>query len=195
MYPLWLHPSRIFTQSVGKSGGDCAVLRTVPNPQGRQFPVRAPKQGLSVLTAIRPTGKINSSLNHFLDRSDERVYPLGEVIPARGRGNLRRKHIPFSEIAEDAMKYSRQNKRSSRSDEVIKKNLVEWFGARGADSLTRAELEERLDTEAEEREWAASTFNHYRSFLMLAYREGKSSRRFGPIRLGRFGIGKRTAVG
>ena len=87
--------------------------------------------------------------------------------------NLRRKHVPFSEIAEDAMRYSRQNKRSVRSDEVIKKNLVEWFGARGADSLTGTELEERLDAEAGEREWAASTFNHYRSFLMLAYREAK----------------------
>jgi hypothetical protein len=40
----------------------------------------------------------------------------GMVLPE----NLRRKHVPFSEIAEDAMRYSRQNKRSHRSDEVKK---------------------------------------------------------------------------
>ena len=51
--------------------------------------------------------------------------------------------------------------------------MVEWFGAMGADSLTGRGIEERLDVEGKARGWAASTFNHYRAFLMLVYREAK----------------------
>jgi len=93
----------------------------------------------------------------------------GIVLPE----NLRRKHVPFSEIAEDALSYSRKHKRSYRSDEIIKKNLVEWFGVFGADSLTGSQIEQRLEIEGKSRGWAASTYNHYRAFLMLAYREAK----------------------
>lgn len=88
--------------------------------------------------------------------------------------NLRRQ-VPFSEIALDALAYSQARKRSHRSDGVIKNRLVEWFGVRTADSLSGTELEQRLEAESKAREWAASTFNHYRSFLMLAYREARRS--------------------
>jgi integrase len=83
----------------------------------------------------------------------------------------------FSELAKDAMAYSEANKRSSRSDVSIKKNLIEMFGNRDADSLFGNELEERLNAEAKQRGWSASTFNHYRAFLMLAYREGRLKRK------------------
>jgi integrase len=93
----------------------------------------------------------------------------GVVLPE----NLRRKHVAFSEIAEDAMEYSRLHKRSHRSDEVIKTTLVDLFGTHGADALTGVEIEELLAVEGKSRGWAASTYNHHRAFLMLAYREAK----------------------
>ncbi len=91
--------------------------------------------------------------------------------------SLRRPTVLFSEIAEDAMSYSKAHKRSSRSDVSIKKNLIEMFGNKEADSLFGNELEERLNAEAESRKWSASTFNHHRAFLMLAYREGRRNRK------------------
>jgi hypothetical protein len=112
-------------------------------------------------------GTLSTARKLYNKRKTEALQ--GVVLPE----NLRRKHVPFSEIAEDALTYSKAHKRSHRSDEVIKKFLVEWFGPRGAESLTGRDLEERLDVEGKAREWAASTFNHYRSFLMLAYREAK----------------------
>jgi integrase len=112
-------------------------------------------------------GTLSTAKTLYHKRKTEALQ--GIVLPE----NLRRKHVPFSEIAEDALNYSRQNKRSFRSDEAIKNHLVEWFGAHGADSLMGTELQERLEAEAGARKWAASTFNHYRSFLMLAYREAK----------------------
>ena len=91
--------------------------------------------------------------------------------------SLRRPTVLFSEIAEDAMVYSEAHKRSSCSDVSIKKNLVELFGNREADSLFGNELEGGLDAEAKNRGWCASTFNHHRAFLMLAYREGRRKRK------------------
>jgi integrase len=53
------------------------------------------------------------------------------------------------------------------------KSLQEWFGIRQADSLGVQEIERRLCAAADSHNWAASTFNHYRSLLMLVYREGR----------------------
>jgi site-specific recombinase XerD len=86
---------------------------------------------------------------------------------------LRRKFVPFSEIAEDALIYSRTHKRSFRDDESRMKLLVEWWGNRDAESITTAEIERQLSDVARDEEWAASTFNHYRSLLMLTYREAR----------------------
>lgn len=86
---------------------------------------------------------------------------------------LRRREVLFSEIAEDAIQYSRANKRSARSDEIMKRNLAGWFGTTPADGLLSSDIESRLEKEGNGRNWAPSTFNHYRAFLMLAYREGR----------------------
>jgi hypothetical protein len=86
---------------------------------------------------------------------------------------LRRKFVPFSEIAEDALVYSRAHKRSWQDDESRMKLLVEWWGSRDAESLTMGELERQLSDAARDKRWAESTFNHYRSLLMLTYREAR----------------------
>ncbi len=87
--------------------------------------------------------------------------------------SLRRPVVSFAEIADDAIEYSRAHKRSFRSDEIIKRNVADWFGGQAADSLLGTDIELRLEAEGQAREWAASTFNHYRAFMMLAYREGR----------------------
>jgi hypothetical protein len=79
---------------------------------------------------------------------------------------------------DDALAYSRAHKRSHGDDESRMKRLKEWFGNREADSLSGPEMEKRLSDVAAAEEWAASTFNHYRSLLMLAYRE---ARRIGKV--------------
>jgi integrase len=86
---------------------------------------------------------------------------------------LRQRVVPFAEIAEDALTYSRKHKRSHRDDESRMKRLKEWFGSREADSLTGPEMEKCLSDVVAAEKWAPSTFNHYRSLLMLVYREAR----------------------
>jgi site-specific recombinase XerD len=86
---------------------------------------------------------------------------------------LRQRVILFSEIGTDALAYSRGHKRSWRDDKSRMKRLVEWFGNREAESLTGQEMEKRLSDVAATEKWAASTYNHYRSLLMLVYREAR----------------------
>ena len=48
--------------------------------------------------------------------------------------------------------------------------LNERFGKRAAETITPREIEENLNHMADHEGWAASTFNHYRSLISLAYR-------------------------
>jgi len=86
---------------------------------------------------------------------------------------LRQRVVCFGEIADDALAYSRTHKRSYHDDESRMKRLKEWFGVRESESLTGPELERRLSDVATAEKWAASTYNHYRSLLMLVYREAR----------------------
>jgi site-specific recombinase XerD len=83
---------------------------------------------------------------------------------------LRRKKLTFAEIAQDALTYSKQSKRSYRTDVPRFAKLKECFGKRVAETITPKEIEEGLGRLAELEVWAASTFNHYRSLISLAYR-------------------------
>jgi hypothetical protein len=73
---------------------------------------------------------------------------------------LRQRVVPFSEIGDDALAYSRGHKRSHRDHESRMKRLKEWFGGREADSLSGQEMEKHLSDVAVEEKWAPSTFNH-----------------------------------
>lgn len=96
-----------------------------------------------------------------------------KLLPA----NLRCKGITFNEIADDALRYSEQHKRSYRDDKSRMKLLKEWFGERAADSLTAAEIEERLSDDAGERKWAASTYNHFRSLIGMTFRIARRAKK------------------
>ena len=92
----------------------------------------------------------------------------GKKLPER----LRRATVSFAEIAKDALAWSKTEKRHHRDDLSRMPLLLEWFGDRAADSITSVEIEAKIRRCAEERGWAASTINHYRSLLSLVYRRG-----------------------
>jgi integrase len=96
-----------------------------------------------------------------------------EALAGRKLPELRRRFISFNEIADDGLSYSGTHKRDYLNDQSRMKRLREWFGSREAESLTGPEMEKRLSDVAAAEKWASSTFNHYRSLLMLVYREGR----------------------
>jgi integrase len=65
------------------------------------------------------------------------------------------------------------HKRSYDDDCSRMKRLKEWFGNRKAESFRGQEMEARLSDVARDEKWAPSTFNHYRSVLMLCFREAQ----------------------
>jgi integrase len=83
---------------------------------------------------------------------------------------LRRTKLTFAEIAQDALAYSKRTKRSFRTDVPRFVRLNELLGKRAAESITPREIEDTLSRIADNEGWAASTFNHYRSLISLAYR-------------------------
>jgi integrase len=103
----------------------------------------------------------------YIKRKNEAL--VGKKLPEK----LRRATAMFAGIAEDALAYSRGHKRSYCDDESRMKKLKEWWGSRDAESLSTAEIEQRLSAAARDEKWAASTYNHYRSLLMLTYREAR----------------------
>lgn len=112
-------------------------------------------------------GTLEAARDLLVTRRDEVLR--GKKMPH----TLRRRTVLFSEIAEDALAYSKAHKRSWRDDESRGKRLKEWWKEREAESLTGPEIESKLSDVAVEEKWAESTFNHYRSLLMLMYREAR----------------------
>ncbi len=93
----------------------------------------------------------------------------GRKLPEK----LRKRPVLFREIAEDAIRDVEKRYRRP-SDEVARlRVLMGWFGEHPADAILPGEIETRLSQEAEDRGWAASTVNHHRSLMSLAYRLGK----------------------
>ena len=90
---------------------------------------------------------------------------------------FRKPSINFTQLADDALAYSKRNKRSYRTDVPRFARLKEWFGSHPAEELTPKEMENTLARVAEKEEWAPSTFNHYRSLMSLSYRLGILNRK------------------
>ena len=90
---------------------------------------------------------------------------------------FRKPSVDFGQLADDALAYSKRNKRSYKTDVPRVARLKGWFGSHPAEELTPKEIEYRLAKEAEKEQWAPSTFNHYRSLLSLSYRLGILNRK------------------
>jgi hypothetical protein len=83
---------------------------------------------------------------------------------------FRKPSINFGQLSDDALAYSKRNKRSYKTDVPRFANLKDWFGKHVAEELTPKEIENKLASVAEKGKWAPSTFNHYRSLMSLSYR-------------------------
>ena len=90
---------------------------------------------------------------------------------------FRKPSINFSQLADDALAYSKRNKRSYKTDVPRFASLKEWFGSHAAEELTPKDIESTLARAAEKEKWAPSTFNHYRSLMSLSYRLGILNRK------------------
>jgi integrase len=100
------------------------------------------------------------------------------VLDAKKLTELFRKpSVNFSQLIEDALAYSKSNKRSYKTDVPRLTSLKEWFGSHSAEELTPKEIENTLARAAEKERWAPSTFNHYRSLMSLSYRLGILNRK------------------
>ena len=90
---------------------------------------------------------------------------------------FRKPSVNFGQLLDDALAYSERNKRSYKTDVPRIASLKDWFGSHPAEELTPNEIETVLARAAEKEEWAASTFNHYRSLMSLSYRLGILNRK------------------
>lgn len=88
---------------------------------------------------------------------------------------VKRRGILFSEIAEDALEYSRSFKASHRDDTSRMGMLLPFLKDRPAESVTPQELQRLLMKQTR----TAATFNRYRALLSLTYklamRNGKAT--------------------
>jgi len=91
--------------------------------------------------------------------------------------SFRKPSVNFRQLVDDALSYSKRNKRSYKTDVPRFASLKEWFGSYPAEELTPQEIEKTLARAAEKKKWAASTFNHYRSLMSLSYRLGIQNRK------------------
>jgi len=85
---------------------------------------------------------------------------------------FRQPSVNFGQLLDDALAYSKRNKRSHKTDVPRCARLKEWFGLHAAEELTPKEIEMTLGRASEKEKWAPSTFNHYRSLMSLSYRLG-----------------------
>jgi len=90
---------------------------------------------------------------------------------------FRKPSVNVRQLVDDALAYSKRNKRSYKTDVPRFASLKDWFGSYPADELTPQEIEKTLARAAEKEKWAPSTFNHYRSLMSLSYRLGIQNRK------------------
>ncbi len=86
--------------------------------------------------------------------------------------NLRTPAASFSELAHDALAYSKTHKITYQDDVLRMPWLLAAFRDRSADSITPQDLEHHLARIAEERAWAPASVNRYRALMSLLFRLG-----------------------
>jgi integrase len=114
------------------------------------------------------TGRIRREKVGELGEAETRLKLRKEEarIGVQPRLSRQRRSASFRKIAEDALAYAKEHKRSARNDHSRMKKLLEWFGERAADSIRAQEIERRFQME----KWTAATWNRYRALVSLTYR-------------------------
>ena len=89
---------------------------------------------------------------------------LDEKLP-----ELNRKQVTFAELVADALEYAREQGRAMQNYTGKADLLLKTFGPRAAESITAEDFAAWI----RRRDVGAASFNRYRSFLSLCYREGQ----------------------
>jgi integrase len=85
--------------------------------------------------------------------------------------------VNFGQLADDALAYSKRNKRSYRTDVSCFASLKEWFGAHPAEELTPKEIEHKLAPVAEKEKCAPSASKSLSVLMSPSYRLGILNRK------------------
>jgi hypothetical protein len=94
-----------------------------------------------------------------------------EVREGRFFPKVIKRETLFSEIAGDALEYSRTNKchDAYRLDKWHYAVILKWFGDRVAKDITPQEIDDKLSALGEGQQLKSATLNRYRAFLSLIY--------------------------
>jgi site-specific recombinase XerD len=111
-------------------------------------------------------GTKSAALTLYRKRKTEALQ--GKKLPE----SLRAPMVSFSELAHDALVYSKTHKRTYEDDLLRMPRLLAAFRERAADSITPQDLERHLAQSAEESHWAPATVNRYRALVSLVFRLG-----------------------
>ncbi len=91
--------------------------------------------------------------------------------------SFRKPSVNVGQLLDDALGYSKRNKKSYNTDFPRIACLKAWFGSDPEEELAPKQIEKRHADVAYDEEWAASTFNHYRSLMSLSYGLGIQNRK------------------
>jgi integrase len=129
---------------------------------------KVPKSGVFWIRFSDATGRIRREKVGKFDEAEARLKLRREEakIGTSPRLAWRRRPILFHKIAEDALAYADQHKRSAGDDHIRMAKLLEWFGDRATDSIGPREIEIHFQAE----KWTPATWNRYRALLSLTYR-------------------------
>ncbi len=112
-----------------------------------------------------------------------KLYQQRKTDVLRGRKlpeTMRKRVVTFSEICDDLVVYYRAHSKLPKVDECRVERLREQFGRHPVD-IPISELRDWLDSQ----EWAAATFNRYRSTLSIMYQQaiqnGKATTNLGRL--------------
>ena len=111
-------------------------------------------------------GTKSAALTLYRKRKTETLQ--GKKLPE----SLRTPMVSFTEIAHDALVYSKTHKRTYEDDLFRMPRLLAAFRERAADSITPQDLEHHLAQTTEESNWAPATVNRYRALVSLIFRLG-----------------------
>jgi integrase len=114
------------------------------------------------------TGRIRREKVGIFEAAEARLRIRREEAKLGTLPRLARQRRPvlFRKIADDALAYPDEHKRSAKDDHSRMTKLTEWFGERQADSITPREIERHFEAE----DWTSATWNRYRALLSLAFR-------------------------
>jgi integrase len=85
--------------------------------------------------------------------------------------SLRQREVRFGELIDDALEYSRKNKRSYPDDKNRLEIVRGWFGEVPASEVRRPQIEAKLEG-LQDRGLAPATVNRFRSLVSMIFRVG-----------------------